>query len=264
MIKPILQKIYNGDQQQAVDDILTQREQHNHVVVSFLYFANITKRRLCEKAQNQQQDDYKQSLLNADFLLIDGIALQIFRKILLGKSAQRIPNLNGTDFQPFLFQEIKKKYGVCTLILYGASEEVIPQAAHYLEQSLWCTVLFYQDWYRELDRSMIEILVNKNTHQDTIPTFLLVWRGTPKQELRTQQNIQHIKSNKLIVANVWWSFDFRWGVEKRAPQRVVKLRVGETIRRIITNPQKNMKKFIAMFGIIRILAKNIGQFVLKR
>jgi len=46
------------------------------------------------------------------------------------------------------------------------------------------------------------------------------------------------------------TLDYYSGFETRAPKRVVKMRVGETLWRITTQPQKNLKKFLAMFKII--------------
>jgi hypothetical protein len=61
----------------------------------------------------------------------------------------------------------------------------------------------------------------------------------------------------MLVLNVWWFVDFYSGFEKRAPERVVKLRVWETIRRILDNPKKNGKKFLAMFGVFRLIWKKL-------
>lgn len=57
--------------------------------------------------------------------------------------------------------------------------------------------------------------------------------------------------------NVGGFLDFVAGFEKRAPVWVVKARIFETFWRIGTNPRKNMKKFLAMFGILRILFRKL-------
>lgn len=54
----------------------------------------------------------------------------------------------------------------------------------------------------------------------------------------------------MIVMNNGATLDYYSGFETRAPRRVVKMRVGETLRRVITQPQKNLKKLFAMFGIV--------------
>lgn len=60
-----------------------------------------------------------------------------------------------------------------------------------------------------------------------------------------------------IVLQLGGTLDFRSGYEQRAPDWVVKARVLETPRRILKNPQKNLKKFLAMFGIVRYLLQKI-------
>ena len=63
------------------------------------------------------------------------------------------------------------------------------------------------------------------------------------------------------------TLDYYSGFETRAPKRVVQLRVGETLRRIITQPQKNLKKFLAMFKIVKyrsyIIHRKLSQYMHK-
>ncbi|USN57077.1 MAG: hypothetical protein H6766_01015 [Candidatus Peribacteria bacterium] len=51
--------------------------------------------------------------------------------------------------------------------------------------------------------------------------------------------------------------DFVSGFETRAPEWVVKARVLETPYRILSRPRKNLKKFLRMFGIVRIRKKQL-------
>lgn len=54
----------------------------------------------------------------------------------------------------------------------------------------------------------------------------------------------------MIILNNGATIDYYSGFEQRAPRRVVNMRIGETFRRICTQPQKNLHKFLAMFQII--------------
>ncbi|MBP6910822.1 hypothetical protein KBC03_04510 [Patescibacteria group bacterium] len=60
-------------------------------MVNFLYFANAMSYHLFEKSRNEKEVAYKHALLHGDFLLADGIALQLWSKWSSGK---RVHNLN--------------------------------------------------------------------------------------------------------------------------------------------------------------------------
>ena len=113
----ILQKLYPHSRDQAINDILSFYDQEESVVVNFIYFANIVSHRLFDQtAKTEKLKEYKKILLKSDFLLPDGIALQIFYYVahFMGKidsPTSWLQNLNGTDFIPYLLQSIRKKYG---------------------------------------------------------------------------------------------------------------------------------------------------------
>lgn len=66
--------------------------------------------------------------------------------------------------------------------------------------------------------------------------------GGPAQEIWTEKNKNHFKNTGIVMMNNGATIDYYSGFETRAPRRVVNLRVGETLRRVITQPQKNLKK----------------------
>jgi UDP-N-acetyl-D-mannosaminuronic acid transferase (WecB/TagA/CpsF family) len=74
---------------------------------------------------------------------------------------------------------------------------------------------------------------------------------TPVQEIRIEKHKKKIEEYNIIVLNAWWTIDYITWFEQRAPDRVVKARVLETFWRICAHPKKNIKKFLAMFGIVR-------------
>jgi len=74
---------------------------------------------------------YQHAILDADVVLMDGIALQLFYYLAKKK---RLPNLNGTDFCPYFLSYTKKKYsdrGV-NIILYGTYPHLLERTKHYL------------------------------------------------------------------------------------------------------------------------------------
>jgi UDP-N-acetyl-D-mannosaminuronic acid transferase (WecB/TagA/CpsF family) len=110
-MQSILEKIYTGTADTAVSEILETYQQEDFTVVNFVYFANIVSQSLfsSDKDKTEKEREYKKILLKSDFLLPDGIALQIFyacAKLLKRIEAPRLwlSNLNGTDFVPYFLE----------------------------------------------------------------------------------------------------------------------------------------------------------------
>ncbi|MDD2537128.1 MAG: WecB/TagA/CpsF family glycosyltransferase [Candidatus Absconditabacteria bacterium] len=248
-MQTVLNKLYTGDYPQLVNDILKTYDEEGFCVINFLYFSNIVAQKLFyeSKEQTEKQREYKKILLKADYLLPDGIAVQIFYYLAtffhrITSPRPRLCNMNGTDFTPYLLEEIKKKYGnqKIALLLYGAPPKGIEKAANYISRKGF-NVTYYQDGYREFEREAA--MESLEDYQDTI-NILLVGRSTPKiplQELRTSRNYQKIKKNNLVVMNVGGLFD-RWsGDQKRSPKLVRKIKL-ERLWRFISQPKRNFKK----------------------
>lgn len=214
-MKQILEKIFIGNADEAINAILATYQQEEFSVVNFIYFANIVGQRLFEdKEKTEKEREYKKILLKSDFLLPDGIALQLFYSF--AKLFRRIQstrswlnNLNGTDFVPYFLSETKKKYGnqkLC-LLLYGAKEQHLLKAVEKLKLQGY-NVIYAQDGYSDFDRNAAQEALQE--YQDTI-NILLVARSTPKiplQELRTSRNYQKIQQQKLLVFNTGGLLDF--------------------------------------------------------
>ncbi|MDR0607845.1 MAG: WecB/TagA/CpsF family glycosyltransferase [Candidatus Peribacteria bacterium] len=250
-MKSILTKFYTGTAPQLVDDLLDTYQDQRFAVVNFLYFAQIVSQQIFAdtREQTEKQREYKKILLKADYLLPDGIALQIFyflanlfRRIRAPQS--RLTNLNGTDFTPYFLEEIKKRYGnqkIC-LLLYGAFPKNIQKASAYMTHKGF-NVIYFQDGYRSFEWETATAALER--YQDTI-NILLVGMTTPKiplQELRTLRNYQKIRNHHLLVMNVGGLFDRRSGDQKRAPKFVRNLTL-EWLWRVFTQPKRNSKKVL--------------------
>jgi len=97
-MKNIIQKIYTKDKKQLVKDILDTYKKESYLVVNFIYFALFYKSILKLK-----DISYITSLEKSNFLLPDGIALRTY---LDKKFHIKADNLNGTDFTPYLLDNI--------------------------------------------------------------------------------------------------------------------------------------------------------------
>lgn len=266
----LLTQIAFQDRETVYSAILNTSNTQWYAVVSFLYFANLMKWRLLEWTPQKRQQDYNQALLKSDFLLADGIALQLFVRwsAYWRKKRQTPPNLNWTDFIPYLFDKVFDTYPQAHVWLMMFWDEWIGKWKEYAQIA---DVVFEEKYWRpfnyiwqtnystkssfEFDRELYEETLSDS---DSL-RILFVCLGTPTQELRTHKNIKYIKKYWCIVLNAWWTIDYMTWLEQRAPQWVVKARILETLWRITTHPKKNLKKFLAMFGILRYWKKCLLQ-----
>lgn len=251
-----LEKLYSHTQEQAVEDILQSYQDQGFATVNFVYLANIVAHQLLEQSDKTEKErEYKKILLRSDFLLPDGIALQLLYYFiaLFGKIStdqKWLPNLNGTDFMPYFLSEAKKKYGAqkLCLLLYGTKPDLVAKAKEKLTAQGY-NVIYVQDGYSDFDWEAAQTQLNE--YQDTI-NILIQARSTPKiplQELWTLRNYQKIQENNLLVFNTGGWLDFLSGAQKRAPKlwRTLKL---ERLYRWIMDPKRNTKKVLNSFVII--------------
>ena len=256
-MKSTLQKFSTTNFQETANNIISTYNNQWHCVVNFIYFSQLVSQHVfaSAKKKTEKEKEYKKLILKSDFLLPDGIALQIFYycAVLLRaikSETKRLPNINWTDFTPYFLNDTKQKYWSqrINILLYGSKPNVVEKVKENLTLK-WYNVIYIQDGFSEFDREKAEKSLDE--YMDTI-NILLVARSTPKipiQELRTSRNYQKIIENKLLVMNVGWLFDFIAWVQKRAPKlfRTLKL---EWLRRLCSQPKRNYKKVVNSLMII--------------
>jgi exopolysaccharide biosynthesis WecB/TagA/CpsF family protein len=232
-------------------------------VVNFVYFANVAKQRLVEGTPEEGQKKYADALAqSSDFLLADGIALQLFCKRFMGNKP---PSLNGTDLNPYLFEQLLKKYSV-SIYLYQCYDPPKGKTVAFLQKGIEALELrfpklrvvradqcLFREKGKDFDWKWLQDTVQNDTA--TIKIFFNC-TGTPFQEIRAHENEKQLRDLWFLIINAWGTIDYLTGFEKRAPEWVVKARVLETFWRIVTQPKKNFKKFARMFGFFRILKKS--------
>ena len=256
-MKSTLQKFSTTDFAETADNIISVYNDQWHCVVNFIYFSQLVSQHVFSPTRDktEKEKEYKKILLKSDFLLPDGIALQIFYYLAtvfraIDSDKKRLPNLNGTDFTPYFLNNIKLKYWgqKINILLYGSKPNIVEKVKENMTLK-WYNVIYIQDWFSEFDRDKAEEAMDE--YQDTI-NILLVARSTPKipiQELRTSRNYHKIQDNKLLVINVGWLFDFVAWAQKRAPKpfRLLKL---EWLWRLCSQPKRNWKKVVNTLMII--------------
>lgn len=259
----LLNHLYTWTREQVVQDIVQTMKTKGSCVVNFLYFANGAKQRLFEWTPEEGQKKYADALLESDFLLADGIALQLFCKWFVGRYP---PNLNGTDLNPYLFDCLVKEYNV-SVYLYQCYDPPKGKTVAFLQKGIevlenrfpWLRVVRAdQCLFREKGNNFDWTWLKETVQRDTAAIklfFNCTW--TPFQEIWTHDHEQQLRACGFLIINAGGTIDYLTWYEQRAPQRVVKARVLETLRRITTNPKKNFKKFARMFGFFRIVKKSL-------
>lgn len=258
-MEEILLKLYSGNKAQAKDDILKLYNRQGFVVVNYIYFSMIKSFNLFSKEKkNKIEINYHKAIQECDFLLPDGIALQVFYFFarILGKikgKKKRLSNLNGTDFVDYFISFIKDNYwsNKIQIILYWTKPDYIEKTKDVFEKYGY-NVAFYQNWYEDLDWKKAEDSLEGK--EDSIK-LLLVGRSTvdnPIQELWTKKNLHKIKQNNLIVMNVWGFFDFVSWIQKRAPRWMISLKL-EWLYRLISDPKRNFKKVWNSLYVIKYI-----------
>ena len=251
--------LFHWTQQQAREHIQLTSQKKGLCIVNFLYFARAMK---FDVYKDEVKSEYKDALFHSDILCIDWIAMQVFDRcgqLFFWWKRKWTENLNWTDFLPYILNQTRNKK--IWIIMSTVYDPKINKWTEWMEKWLkklkelypHIDVIFkYQTIFQKRGEDFpiedcINVIKKEKNNYDHI--FFLNWIGWPKQEIWTEKHKHHFENTGVIIMNNWATLDYYSGFETRAPQRVVKIRIGETFRRVITQPEKNLKKFTAMFKI---------------
>ena len=263
----LLKKLYLWSRAEAVRAVLECYKATWSCIVNFLYFTNLAHERLVEWTPEPAQQTYSDALQESDFLFADGIALQLFYRWFAEWTSGVMPeNLNGTDLNPLLIEYILQKH-TASMYLYQCYDPPKGKTVAFLQTGIEAVEqrfpglhvhrsdqCLFREKGKEFDWHGLEAAVAQD-HAEVKIFFNCTW--SPFQECRVKEHEEQLRSLGLLIINAWGTIDYLSGFEKRAPRWVVKARVLETFRRIMTKPKKNLTKFLKMFGFFRILGKNL-------
>lgn len=264
----LLQKLFPGNREDFLQALVSEHEKNGSVTVNYLYFASAMKYRLFEYQEDPVHTRYKKALTKSTFFLADGIALQVFAYVYnmlsFAKRPWLVQNLNGTDLTPYLLTELPKN-GTVSVYLYnlydpriGKDREWIDRATDAFRSKFPQVSLVWNhaELYTERGSHMpFEELARVSSEDTARYKLFLNCTGSPFQEIWAQEHRDFLQKQNCIVLNSGGVIDFISGFEKRAPGIMVRLRVFETFWRILTNPRKNLPKFLSMFGVFRVMGK---------
>lgn len=187
-------------------------------IVHFIYYSNFILM--------DSDEPYRSAMELADFVLIDGIGMQLYMKIVKNRWPN---NLNGTDLNPILLQRLDRD--TVPVAFYGTTEENINAAAVNIRKTLTSDSPYYiQNGFSPLDWSQIQQR-----------SALFIGMGSPRQELWVAEHLETIRRKELLVVTVGGFFDFASGFYIRAPKLVRTLKL-EWAWRTMLHPRRHLKK----------------------
>ncbi|WP_276649049.1 WecB/TagA/CpsF family glycosyltransferase [Globicatella sulfidifaciens] len=225
-------------------------------------FNNLSKQKLIDKLFNQEMtkgfivtanpeivmetrsnEDYKNCILKADYVIADGIGVIIASKWIKQPLQERIP---GFELMMEMIKYASSKGKSCYFL--GANEAVNLKAVENLKiQFPDLIIAGHHHGFFDLDDRKIAEQV-----QEASPDFIFVALGMPKQEQWIAKNIDSF--SKGIFMGVGGSFDVAAGEVKRAPDIWIKLNL-EWLYRLIKQPFR-WKRILKVFEFIfRIILK---------
>ena len=176
-------------------------------------------------------EEFAQSLRNADLIIPDGVGIKIALKI-KGIKQEQIP---GIEFS-------KKIMALCAekgenVALIGAKEEILQKACSNLKSEIPNLNISYarNGYFKEADeREIIENLKKSNAK------LVLAALGIPKQEVFIRKYMNEFPNT--IFIGVGGSFDVWSGEVKRAPQ-IFRKAGCEWLWRLIKTPSRFKRMF---------------------
>lgn len=175
-----------------------------------------------------KDDDFKRSLRDSDFLVLDGVYFALASLLLKGKN---IKKNQGPDVYKFFINKMDKESG--RVFFLGSSQETLNKIIKRLNKEFpnitagFFSPPFKDEFSVEEDVKMLESI---NSFK---PDILFVGMTCPKQEKWSYKNIKHI--NAKLVCSIGAVFDWYAGNQKEIHPIWWKLRLG-WVKRAIDRP----------------------------
>ncbi|MGY3213784.1 WecB/TagA/CpsF family glycosyltransferase [Mucilaginibacter sp. HD30] len=203
----------------------------------------------------ERDAEFKQSLLNSDILLPDGIGIVVATQIIKGK---RIKKIAGADLHKHLLNELNLISGRCFYL--GSSDDTLRRikdriTADYPQINFDCYSPPYKTVFSNEDNQIIIDKVNS-----FMPTVLFVGMTAPKQEKWVYEHKDQLQAN--IICSIGAVFDFYAGTVKRPSNFMIKIGM-EWAGRLSNQPKRLWKRYmyygpVFVADLIKDLISNIS------
>ncbi|WP_062353959.1 WecB/TagA/CpsF family glycosyltransferase [Bacillus kwashiorkori] len=191
----------------------------------------------------QKDKTYKKYLNEAEYVLNDGLGIDLGGKIL---NVSFDENLNGTDFTPLLLK-LAEENNQRVFLLGGYPGVAETAANNFLKVMPKLQIVGVRDGYfQNTDEVIDEINAVK-------PDLLIVALGVPLQEKWVTENFERL--NATVMTGVGAFLDFASNRIPRAPEFIRKVRL-EWVYRLLREPKRLWKRtFIGNFTFFYYIMK---------
>ena len=179
---------------------------------------------------------FRQSLIESDYLLPDGIAVVWAARFL---KKERIQKIAGADLHQMVLETLERQSGKCFYL--GASEATLSKIKErlsyeypHIEVSTYSPP-FKATFSEEDNQEMIRLA------NDFAPDALFVGMTAPKQEKWIFEN--HKALNAHITCGIGAVFDFYAGTKKRPSRWMINMGL-EWLGRLISDPKRLWRRYI--------------------
>ena len=171
---------------------------------------------------------FMEALRNSDYLVADGVGIQIASIIIAGRKVEKI---TGSDLHRLLLESLAEKNGRCYYL--GSTEAVLSKIKEraYSEFPSVQTGLYSPPYKNEFSRD--ETMAMINIVNDFAPDVLFVGMTAPKQEKWVHENRHLIKAP--VICSIGAVFDFYAGTVKRPGKFWISLGL-EWLPRLLREP----------------------------
>ncbi len=184
---------------------------------------------------SEKNPGYKQAVLQAEFVLNDGVGVLLAAKA-LGCTISE--NQTGTDWIPSFLDMLNTHHPGLSLYLLGAKPEVIKQAAQVFSER-WPNIAIagYNDGYFQDPRQAVEEIISLQ------PALLIVGMGMPLQEFFIDRHWDLLKHKVQIALAGGAIFDFLTLKIPRAPIWIRKIKL-EWVYRLLQEPKRLAYRYL--------------------
>ncbi len=201
----------------------------------------------------EKDDEFKQSLIECDMLIPDGVGVCMEVHRWLGRQIKKIA---GDDFHLQVLDQLNKKGG--KVFYMGSTERVLAGIRDHIERDYPnIEVMTHSPSYcaKLSDTENADIIAKI---EDFAPDALMVGLGAPKQEKWIHQNLPQLHTPKVIGA-IGGAFEFFAGTIKRAPAWVVAHHL-EWLFRFLKEPRRMWQRnVISAPAFLRYTKKHHSQ-----
>lgn len=184
----------------------------------------------------EDNDDFKEALLNSDVILPDGISIVWAKRFLDGTGLKKIA---GADLFNWEMQRLNALNGTCFFL--GSTDSTLERiksraAQEFSNVKVYTYAPPFKKEFDEADNLSMQAAINA-----VKPDVLFVGMTAPKQEIWAYQHKELLNCGHICCIGA--VFDFYAGTVKRAPQWMIQLGL-EWLYRFIKEPRRLWKRYL--------------------